>query len=91
MIGADRRPLRFCTIFARVRRATSELWIISSSVNWSSGVYSCGPYPTVGAREPLDRVAQLAEHKYCHSQARPFRLRFAGVVAMLPICPPATL
>jgi len=23
---------------------------------------------------PLDRVAQIAEHKYCRPQARPFRL-----------------
>src|SRR5262249_4616929 len=31
---------------------------------------------TVGPRGPLDRVAQIAERKYCRQQARPFRLGF---------------
>jgi hypothetical protein len=42
-------------------------------------------------RRPLDRVAQMADRKYCRPHARPFRLRFARVVAVLPVCSPATL
>ena len=44
-----------------------------------------------GPRGPLDRVAQIADRKHCRPQARPFRLRFARVVAVLPVCSPATL
>jgi hypothetical protein len=51
----------------------------------------CGPYPTAGPRGPLDRVAQIADRKYCRPHARPFRLRFARVVAVFPVCSPATL
>ena len=36
----------------------------------------CGLYQTAGPRGPLDRVAQIAERKYCRPQARPFRHRF---------------
>jgi len=32
-----------------------------------------------------------AERKYCRPHARPFRLRFARVVAVFPVCSPATL
>jgi len=39
----------------------------------------------------LDWVAQIAEHKYCRPQARPFRLGFPRKVAVFPICPPAAL
>jgi hypothetical protein len=39
----------------------------------------------------LDRVAQIAEHKYCRPQARPFRLGFPRKVPVFPICPPAAL
>jgi hypothetical protein len=39
----------------------------------------------------LDRVAQIAERKYCRAQARPFRLGFLRKVPVLPICPPAAL
>jgi hypothetical protein len=35
--------------------------------------------------------AQIAEHKYCRPHARPFRLRFARVVAVFPVCSPAAL
>jgi hypothetical protein len=48
-------------------------------------------YPPAGPRGPLDRVAQIAERKYCRPQARPFRLRFARVVAVFPVCSPAAL
>jgi hypothetical protein len=51
---------------------------------WGRG----GPYPTA---EALDRVAQIAKRKYCRPHARPFRLRFARVVAVFPVCSPATL
>ena len=51
----------------------------------------CGPYPAVRPRGPLGRVAQIAEHKYCRPQARPFRLGFPRKVPVFPICPPATL
>src|SRR2546423_4987518 len=51
----------------------------------------CGPYPTAGPRVPLDRVAQIAERKYCRPQARPFRLGFPGKVPVFPICAPAAL
>src|SRR5262249_43924542 len=34
---------------------------------------------------------QIAERKYCRPHARPFRLRFARVVAVFPVCSPATL
>jgi DDE superfamily endonuclease len=40
---------------------------------------------------PLDRVAQIADRKYCRPHARPFRLRFARVVAVFPVCSPAAL
>src|SRR5262245_40796718 len=39
-----------------------------------------GPVRSVsgrGTRGPLDRVAQIAERKYCCPHARPFRLGFA--------------
>jgi hypothetical protein len=51
----------------------------------------CGPYPTAGPWEPLDRVAQIAERKYCRPQARPFRLGFPRKVPVFPICPPAAV
>jgi hypothetical protein len=44
-----------------------------------------------GPRGPLDRVAQVAERKYCRPQPRPFRLGFPRKVPVFPICPPATL
>jgi hypothetical protein len=50
---------------------------------------SVGPYPTVGPRGLLDRVAQIADRKYCRSEARPFRLGFPRKVPVFPICPPA--
>src|SRR5262249_47868718 len=37
-----------------------------------------------GTAGPLDRVAQIAERKYCRPHARPFRLRFERVVAVFP-------
>jgi DDE superfamily endonuclease len=40
---------------------------------------------------PLDRVAQIADRKYCRPHARPFRLGFPRKVPMFPICPPAAL
>ena len=50
-----------------------------------------GPkWPTpIGTAGPLDRVAQIAEHKYCRPEARPFRLGFPRKVPVFPICPPA--
>ena len=51
----------------------------------------CRPYPTAGPRGPLDRVAQIAERKYCRSEARSFRLGFPRKVPVFPICPPAAL
>src|SRR5262249_17716360 len=39
----------------------------------------------------MTQHAQIAEHKYSRPHARPFRLRFARVVAVLPVCSPATL
>jgi hypothetical protein len=50
-----------------------------------SGVLNRG---TAGA---LDRVAQIADHKYCRPHARPFRLGFPRKVPVFPICPPAAL
>ena len=44
-----------------------------------------------GTAGPLDRVAQIADRKHCRPHARPFRLRFARVVAVLPPCPLAPL
>src|SRR5262245_56695389 len=52
-----------------------------------SGVVRIRPW-TAG---PLDRVAQIAEHKYCRPQARPFGLGFPRKVPVFPICPPAAL
>src|SRR5215831_12134667 len=40
---------------------------------------------------PQTQHAQIAERKYCRPHARPFRLRFARVVAVFPVCSPATL
>ena len=37
----------------------------------------------------LDRVAQVAERKYCGPHARPFRLGFPRKVPVFPICAPA--
>src|SRR6266478_8521942 len=51
----------------------------------------CGPYPVAGPRGPLDRVAQIAERKYCRPEARPFRLGFPRKVPVFPICSPAAL
>jgi hypothetical protein len=39
----------------------------------------------------MTQHAQIAERKYCRPHARPFRLRFARVVAVLPPCPLASL
>src|SRR5215813_13796447 len=38
----------------------------------------------------MTQHAQIAERKYCRTHARPFRLRFARVVAVFPVCSPAT-
>jgi hypothetical protein len=38
----------------------------------------------------MTQHAQIAERKYCRPHARPFRLRFARVVAVFPVCSPAT-
>jgi hypothetical protein len=51
-------------------------------------VWSVSHRGTAGA---LDRLAQITEHKHRRPHARPFRLRFARVVAVLPVCSPATL
>jgi hypothetical protein len=40
---------------------------------------------------PLDRVAQIAERKYCRPQARLFGLGFPRKVPVFPICAPAAL
>src|SRR5262249_36025495 len=47
--------------------------------------------PGLGPRGPLDRVAQIPERKYCRPHARSLRLGFARVVAVFPVCSPATL
>src|SRR5262249_23627952 len=47
--------------------------------------------PSLWTGGPLDRVAQIAERKYCRPQARPFRLGFPRKVPVFPICPPAAL
>jgi hypothetical protein len=39
----------------------------------------------------MTQHAQIAEHKYSRPHARPFRLRFARVVAVFSVCSPATL
>ena len=44
-----------------------------------------------GTAGALDRVAQIAERKYCRPQARPFGLGFPRKVPVFPICPPAAL
>jgi hypothetical protein len=44
-----------------------------------------------GTAGPLDRVAQIADHKYCRPHARPFRLGFPRKVPVFPICPLAAL
>jgi hypothetical protein len=41
--------------------------------------------------QPLDRVAQTADRKYCRPHARSFRLGFPRKVPVFPICPPAAL
>src|SRR5262249_39599418 len=51
-----------------------------------------GPVWSVSGRGtggPLDRVAQIADRKYCRPHARPFRLGFPRKVPVFPICPPA--
>src|SRR5262249_23768259 len=49
------------------------------------------PNPACHSRRALDRVAQIAERKYCRPQARPFRLGFPRKVPVFPICPPTAL
>jgi hypothetical protein len=44
-----------------------------------------------GTAGPLDRVAQIAERKYRRPHARPFRLRFARVIAVVSACHPPEL
>jgi hypothetical protein len=44
-----------------------------------------------GTAGALDRVAQIAERKYCRSEARSFRLGFPRKVPVFPISPPAAL
>src|SRR5215813_6078581 len=44
-----------------------------------------------GTAGALDRVAQIADRKYCRPHARPFRLGFPRKVPVFPICPPAAL
>jgi hypothetical protein len=44
-----------------------------------------------GIAGALDRVAQVAERKYCRSEARSFRLGFSRKVLVFLICPPAAL
>jgi hypothetical protein len=39
----------------------------------------------------LTQHVQIPERKYCRPHARPFRLRFARIVAVLPVCSPATV
>ena len=46
-------------------------------------VYSYSPI--AGPRGPLDRVAQIADRKYCRPQARPFRLGFPRKMPVFPI------
>src|SRR5215813_3053345 len=45
---------------------------------------SFAPWSHVLAKNLLTQHAQIAEHKYCRPHARPFHLRFARVVAVLP-------
>jgi len=61
---------------------------VSLSGEIDGPVWSVSDRGTAGA---LDRVAQIAEHKYCRPQARPFRLGFPRKVPVFPICPPAAL
>ena len=51
-------------------------------------VWSVSDRGTAGA---LDRVAQIAERKYCRPQARPLRLGYPRIVPVFPICSPAAL
>jgi hypothetical protein len=48
VLGADRPPLRFSTIFCPRSNITSELSLLLSSVNRSSWY----PWPTLARREP---------------------------------------
>jgi hypothetical protein len=52
---------------------------------------TAGAFRSSRADVPLDRVAQMADRKYCRPHARPFRLGFPRKVPMFPICPPAAL
>jgi len=70
-------------LFAR-QPANLAIGIDASEIN--GPVWSVSGRGTTG---PLDRVAQIAERKYCRPQARPFRLGFPRKVPMFPICPPA--
>jgi hypothetical protein len=74
----DRPPLRFSTIFCPRSKITSELSGVLSSdlaIGIDAGLSGQidGPVWSVfdrGTAGPLDRVAQLAERKYCRPQAR---------------------
>src|SRR5262245_18398115 len=110
VVGADRPPVQFSTIFCPRFERTGEL---SSGLSESAqdpeppargsprdlgiGIDAGeidGPVWSVfgrGTGGPLDRVAQLADRKYCRPHARPFRLGFTRKVPVFPVCPLAAL
>ena len=70
VVGADRPPLRFSTIFCPRFNTTSELSSFSSLVSIGAVGIHGKPWAqrTVSSeawRGALDRVAQIADRKYC--------------------------
>jgi hypothetical protein len=89
-LGAVRvgRVPAFLSSVSRRAEALSDLAIGIDVSEINGPVWSVSGRGTTGA---LDRVAQIAERKYCRPQARPFRLGFPRKVPVFPICSPAAL
>ena len=85
-------PMRAAILSAALRGQRRPLGVddfeVAGATYQSSRVDSVSGRGTAGA---LDRVAQIAERKYCRPHARPFRLGFPRKVPLFPICPPAAL
>jgi hypothetical protein len=85
-------PMRAAILSAALRSQRRPLGVddfeVAGATYQSSRVDSVSGRGTAGA---LDRVAQIAERKYCRPHARPFRLGFPRKVPVFPICPPAAL
>ena len=86
--GSRHRPRRFIGGRPRLRRHGKGDHPAACRSWWHQ---RCRCERHQGPRGPLDRVAQMADRKYCRPHARPFRLGFPRKVSVFPICPPAAV